>query len=256
MITALVVNYGTPEDLWMCVSTAERFDERITWVLYDNAHPQRKSTDMLMSLQNRLGPRARVIESSENRGHGYGINRAAELAAAEFKSEFFFVLNPDCEWREPVLDPMVQYLRENEDCILVGPKQLDQDMKITAGGIIGEPDDPKHRHWKAHDPKNERCRDVVADCPTVSGSAMLVRAEPFLELGGMLEAGHYYSETWLCYHARAHGWKCAYYGPTWMIHKWHRSSAMGSPESDGRFAVDQKLFREKCDEHDPPIVRD
>jgi len=137
----------------------------------------------------------------------------------------------------------------------VGPKQVDSSQRITAAGILGTMEKPRHRYWRHRDPTNKMARDFF-QTPTVAGSAMLVRAKVFEELGGLLEARHYYSETWFNYHAQIHGYEVWYYGEPWMIHEWHRSSPQGSALSDGAMKADQKIFREKCDTHDPPIPHD
>jgi GT2 family glycosyltransferase len=187
-----------------------------------------------------------------NHGHGYGTNRGAELAIDWFKPKYLFLVNPDCMWVEPVIDQLVEFLELHPKAALVGPKQMDSKRRITAGGIEGTIENPKHRFWHTSDTPNEKARDSILS-PNVAGSAILIRAEVFEELGGMLESGHYYSETWLCYHAQAHGYETWYYGQPWMIHEWHRSSKMNASVSEGQSTQDRELFRAKCDSHDPPI---
>ena len=91
---------------------------------------------------------------------------------------------------------------------------------------------------------------------TLAGSAFLCDPVDFFGLGGMLESHHYYSETWLMYHARAHGKKVVYWGKATLIHEWHQSSPIGDPATDGRMKEDRELFRYMCDTHEPPIPRD
>ena len=90
----------------------------------------------------------------------------------------------------------------------------------------------------------------------VAGAAFLIRAKDFFEYGGLLESAHYYSETWLNYHVRAHSREVWYFGEPWMIHEWHQSSPVGFKGTDGMFKSDREMFRKMCDQHDPPIKRD
>ena len=209
-ITALIVNWSTPDDLERCVRSSMDHEVGLRWLAYQNAHPTVDSTPAMARLFG-LHDDFYSIRSLRNDGHGRGINRAAKVAIATLAPKYFFIVNPDVVWTEPVLDRLVEFLEADQNRVVVGPKQLDSSMKITAAGIIGDNVHPKHRSWHVRDRTNALYRDSV-EGPTVAGSAFLVRSEDFVEYGGLLEAHHYYSETWFCYHARAHGRECWYYG--------------------------------------------
>jgi GT2 family glycosyltransferase len=229
------------------------------WSIYQNHHPDREVRDLNhRAIMGVIAGRSKWMVSQtgkENFGHGYGTNRGAAIALGWYKPKYLFLVNPDCVWVKPVIDQLVEFLELHPKAALVGPKQMDSQHVITAGGIEGTLESPKHRFWHASDMKNEKARDTIRS-PSVAGSAILIRAEVFEELGGMLESGHYYSETWLCYHAQAHGYEVWYHGKPWMIHEWHQSSKVGSSDSDGKMPEDRELFRKMCDEHDPPIRHD
>jgi len=252
-VAALVVNWSTPDDLRKCIASGLAYENDLNWLVFQNYHPTIK-TD-LVAIEMIDPQHIYWMRSDRNRGHGYGINKAAIEATRMWNPDYFFIVNPDVTWTEPVLDRMRAFLEEDERRVVVGPKQMDSQRRITAGGIVGDNVHPKHRHWHTKDPENKLVRDAVPG-PVVAGSAMLVRADDFFKYDGLLEARHYYSETWFCYHARAHGRECWYYGEPWMIHEWHRSSAMGAPTTDGHMKQDRELFRRMCDEHNPPIERD
>lgn len=252
-VVALVVNWSTPDDLAHCIETGDQYEDDLTWIVVQNAHPTIDSEPTLERLGNHHDMRFMV--AGENYGHGRGINEAAEIAWALAPSDYFFIVNPDVAWTEPVVDRLRDFLDADPKRVVVGPKQMDSRNQITAAGIVGDNVHPKHRFWHARDQRNVLARDAIQG-PMVAGAAMLVRVEDFFEYGGLLEAHHYYSETWFCYHATAHGRECWYYGEPWMIHEWHKSSAIGAPTTDGHVKEDRALFRRMCDEHDPPIPRD
>lgn len=255
-VACVVVNWSTPDDLKRCIDSAFQVEGPMYWSIYQNHH----TDDDLMKRNHRATTQAITGRSSWtvcqkgklNHGHGYGTNRGAEIAIQWFKPKYLFLVNPDCLWVEPVIDQLVEFLELHPKAALVGPKQMNSKRKITAGGIEGTRESPKHRFWHASDVPNVKARDSILS-PNVAGSAILIRTEVFQELGGMLESGHYYSETWLCYHAQAHGYETWYYGQPWMIHEWHQSSKVGAKVAEGQEPQDRALFRAKCDSHDPPI---
>lgn len=257
-VTALVVNWNTPEDVVRLVESADIWEPNLRWVFYQNKPPEgidgRTRAAWRQVVSGRTY-RVMILHGRENRGHGYGINRAADADWRTKRSDYYFILNPDCLFTESILDKMVAFLEEDPARAVVGPKQMDSTGRVTAGGIIGTQEKPVHRYWHYADRENSLGRDSVK-CPTVAGSAMLVRSSDFFKYGGLLESKHYYSETWFNYHVQAHGREVWYYGEASMIHEWHRSSKLGASSTDGFMKQDQELFRRMCDEHDPPIARD
>lgn len=247
-VVALVVDWSTPGDVMKLIDSAGIHEPEVPWVIWRNFHPQH-SRDVYVFKHL---PTLQVVHANKNLGHGAGINRAAVLAQEKWDPEYFFVVNPDCEFRIPIIDRLVEFLEYNPQAWIVGPKQLDSKMRITAAGIFGTPRKPTHRMWHIPDPGNTLARDTQ-EAIMAAGSGFLISVAHFNLLGGLLEATHYYSDTWIAYHARAHGGQVWYKGDTWMIHEWHRSSPKGFDGTDGNFKKDQELFRKMCREHDPPI---
>jgi GT2 family glycosyltransferase len=257
-VVMCVVNWSTPADLLRLMGSADEWEEgQVRWSIYWNHHDAMdvENSQIRTDIHNRYSGRVVSQVSTENHGHGYGINRAVDAATVMWDPQFVFAINPDCAFIEPVLCRLTSALDEDPARFAVGPKQMNSQHKITAGGITGKPENPIPRFWQKHDPRNEVGIERVVG-PMVSGSAFVVRTPDFYEYGGMLETAHYYSETWLMYHATAHGRECWYIGDARMIHEWHRSSRVGSPLTDGRMAEDRERFRAMCDAHDPPIPRD
>jgi len=252
-VAALVVNWNTPQDVIRLVESADLWEPNLRWSFFQNKPPPGVDSPWHDVVKGR-SQRVVIQRGDENYGHGYGINKAAE-PTKYWDVDYFFILNPDCLFTESIVDRLVDFLEGDPVRAVVGPKQLDSNGRVTAGGIIGTLEKPVHRYWHYPDRGNTLGRDSVK-CPTVAGSAMLVRVEDFHEYGGLLEAKHYYSETWFNYHVQGHGREVWYHGDPTMIHEWHRSSKLGAQSTDGSMKQDQELFRRMCDEHDPPIPRD
>ncbi len=258
-VACVVVNWSTPDDLKRCIDSAFHVEGNMYWSIFQNYHTDSQLRNRNhQAIMGAIAGRSKwmvSMDGTQNHGHGYGINKAAAIAMKWFEPEYLFLVNPDCVWVEPILDQMIEFLELHPKAAIVGPKQLDSQHRITAGGIGGTMTKPLHRMWHANDLDNKLARDTL-QVPTVAGSAVLIRASVFEELGGMLEARHYYSETWLCYHAQSHGYEVWYYGQPWMIHEWHQSTKVGSAMTEGHMKDDRELFRKMCDDHDPQIPHD
>lgn len=256
-VVACVVNWSTPNDLRRLVESAEIHEPGLRWSIYQNGGASVDSAPTLEHLFATYEPRVILEGNEENRGHGAGINSAVRSARFMWDPKYVFAVNPDCLFTEPILEKLVDALEEDEIRFTTGPKQVDSKGRITAGGILGTPQQPQHRLFHADNVGWHRTSTADrVSCPMVAGSAMMFRTNEFLGYGGMLEASHYYSETWLCYHAIAHGRECWYIGDAKMNHEWHQSSPVGYADTDGKFQEDRDLFRKACDSHEPPVPRD
>jgi GT2 family glycosyltransferase len=248
-VAVLLVNWSTVHEFERCLDTLREYEGEVPLYVRQN-HKSQEISDRCVEVAKSYG--ATISVDEENLGHGLGINTLA-IEAKRFR--YFFIVNPDCAWTEPIFDRLVEFLRADRNRCIVGPKQMDSQNRITAGGIFGTMEQPVHRMWREHDPGNVKARDT-REAIVVAGSAMMIRNSDFFSYGKMLPSNHYYSETFLCYHTLHHGRTNWYYGEPWMIHEWHRSSPLGFEGSDGKFKEDRAFFRQMCDTHDPPIPHD
>jgi hypothetical protein len=136
--------------------------------------------------------------------------------------------------------------------------------KITAGGIFGSNRFPKQRGWGELD--RGQVSDVRDDAISVSGALYFIKrdlwsllthcelyqdVQPVGEkaIGAFLETKLYFEETFASLHARAHGYKCVYYGPVKMIHHWHKSVETRTGWGEEQFKISQAMHREACQHH-------
>ena len=245
-LDVVVVNYRTP-DLWRdFISSYER--ERwqgctLTVVDVDPVGP-------LFTLPEVVDQQI-VIDSN----CGYG--RACNEGAAVGTNEAILLANPDTLLRG--VQECFDVLMEHEAWGVLGPRQVDEEGLITAGGVAGHPCSPVQRSWR--EPDRGQCTDVVS-VVTVSGALYFIKRNLWQALtncptfqsvqpgakGAFLETTHYYEETWCSYHARHHGYECVFYGAVTMTHHWHRASPHGG-WADQQFGISQARFREACSAH-------
>lgn len=197
-------------------------------------------------------------------GENWGYARSVNSLAARGDREAIAIFNADVELLESAVRDCFCALMENEDWGVLGPQQRNSKGKMTHAGIFGTNESPSLRGFMRR-PLPEY--DEVSEAVSVSGSAYFIKRSVWDELstcplyqgfceakgltadGAFLPTQHYYEETYCSYHAREHGHKVMYYGPSCLLHEWHQSSKQGAKETDGQIPVARQLFREACDHH-------
>lgn len=188
---------------------------------------------------------------------GYGA--ACNLGASYGKNDVILFANADTLITSG-MQRCAEALMGNSDWGVLGPRQVNEVGRLTAAGIFGVPQAPYMRGWMQRDVG--RFSDVRTVAVTVSGSILFIKRRLWDELtvcplfndvqvgvGAMLETRLYYEETWLCYHARAHGYRCVYYGPERMVHLWHKSINGGEGYGEDEMVRSRETFRAACKNH-------
>lgn len=247
VIDLVVVSYRTPDDLESFLrSYVDVEDEVASTLTICNVDPT--SADLITT---EVG---NVINFAGNVGYA----RACNWGAMEGNGEIIGLFNADTRLKPGVL-AAVDRAFEDPTVGIVGPKQVDDDGRITHAGIFGSNEQPKLRGWREHGAG--RYTDI-ADAVSVSGSAYFVRRRVWDELtncptyrlaapdalGAFLPTQHYYEETFCSYHARSHGHRVVYLGTAEMIHRWHKASPVGG-FADKLMRESQAYFRDACDLH-------
>jgi GT2 family glycosyltransferase len=155
-------------------------------------------------------PLVRVIHPGANLGY----TGAANLAAQQAKGEWLFFLNPDATAASDCLERLLA-AADGDDVAIVGAQVLLPDGRVNAGdnpinlagiswaGGYGEP--------REYGPS----RDTAA----VSGAALMVRRETFLEIGGLCPHFFmYYDDADLAWRARLIGKRVRYCPEAIVVH--------------------------------------
>ena len=191
-----------------------------------------------------------------------GYATACNTGAALGSNPTIALFNADVILPEGSLARCVDALHSKEDWGILGPRQTNSRGLMTAAGIFGPRERPEHRGWMKRD--SQQWQDIRDDCPTVAGSAYLVKRRVWDELtacpayqeacaaeglpapnGAFWPSQHFYEETLCSYHAIQHGYKVVYYGPVKVVHEWHVSAKPGS--LGGVTKGSRKIFRALCD---------
>lgn len=252
-VDCIVIDYRTPDDLAGFLLSWEDcagVDDRLFVALV-------QPTDEDRQVARTAGAHRRVAFES-NEGFGRACNHAAFLLAQrDERRPVLGFFNADTRLSPGILGRCADTLMANPQWGVLGPRQVDDYGRLTAAGIVGTRKAPKHRGWK--EPDRGQFSDIVIDCPTVAGSALFIKTALWDELTtcplwqaacpgvtGAFQESHYYSETFLCYHAISHGYSCVYYGPEVMVHRWHQASPVGG-RVEQNMPAEQVAFRHLCD---------
>lgn len=192
MIDVAVVDYGTPKLAARCVG----------------------------SLDSEL---FRSIELVDAKARGWSYAQSVNRSLARGTAPYVLALNADTRMLEPPVQ-IVALFEEHADIAVIGPRQIDEQRRITHAGIVGDNFDRTHRFWmQPLDQVGRQCGECVLDVPTVSGSVYFARRAVWEKLGGFLETRHFYEETALDFAVRKAGWRVVYTGATTWEHLFNQS---------------------------------
>lgn len=255
-VDIVVTNYHTPEDLEQFLDSLEKYPPRIdaTLTIVEVDAGEDYVHDFTWG-DDRPG---RTIGTALNIGYARACNHAAFTSTGNVLAFF----NADIVLAPRAIDECVAALQSERQWAILGPRQVDRAGLIRHAGIFGTRAAPAHRGW------NERDRgqyNDVREAVTVSGSAYFIKRDAWNALtdcplyrdiapdveGAFLPTAHYYEETFCSYHAATHGYKIVYFGPTQIIHQWHRASTIGG-WADKQMPVSREYFRAACEHHSIP----
>jgi len=252
-IDVVVVDYRTPDDLAGFIGSFEEVRDEVDAVLHVAL------VDPLDEAQHRgvVDPSCMNVQVFPT---NVGYARACNELGSRGEREVIAFFNADTRLRPGVLAGCRQHLLDNPQVGIVGPRQVDDDCRITHGGIFGTNLHPSFGgRWRARDVGQF---SEITETISVSGSAYFIKREcwdvlrscPLFErvapdaVGAFLPTQHYYEETYLSFHARYHGWQIHYLGPLAMVHRWHQASPLGEIERR-ILPTSRAYFRRACDEH-------
>jgi GT2 family glycosyltransferase len=248
-LDVVVVNFHTDELLAdFAYSYAQHAWEECTLTVI---HVQRNEIPKLFRLQI---PH-RSLGVVDNIGYARACNEGARYGS----NDVILLANADTLLTSG-LRACYEALIERDDWGILGPRQVNEQHRITAGGIFGTEQSIGQRGWNEVDVG--QYSDIREDAKSVSGSLYFIKRKLWEELtsceymqasypgieGAFIPTPHYYEETCCSYHARAHGYKVVYYGPVQMVHLWHKASAHGG-WADMQVERSKQMMRTFLDSH-------
>ena len=204
-VSIIIVNWNAGKYLQETIESLEQNTKNIIYevILVDNNSD--KNEESFKYIENVLEKKEnfRIIKSNENLGFAKANNQAMQIA----KGRNFLILNPDVIFHNNVVKILSDYLDENANVGMVGPKVLSPNGSFQQPCFRGKPY-PKDTLFhliglaKAF-PKNEYFngyalwhldREQIQNCWALSGCCMMIKKSLFEEIGGMDEQFFMYQE--------------------------------------------------------------
>lgn len=246
-VSIVIVSWNVKSYLSDCIDSIQRFPAKYSYeiIVVDN-----NSHDGTVEHTRNHYPDVKVLANKENLGFARANNQGAALATGEY----YFILNPDTLFLEGTIDNLVEFMDQNPDIAMCGPRVLNDDGTIQRSVR-------NFQTWKAafcrysplkylgifkSDLNHWRCRDfdfnLQSDVEQLIGAAILIRKEVFERFNGFDELFFmYYEEVDLCYRVKASGLRNVYYPGAEIIHLGGRSSKQVPAKK--QFMILQSLVR-------------
>lgn len=231
VVSIVIVNWKTPRLLAGCLQSIyqdESHPELEIWVV-DNA-----SGDGSVELLQSKFPAVKLIANQDN----VGFARACNQVIPQCSGDYILLLNPDTVVMPGALRAMVDYLNNNVDCGVVGPKILNPDgtLQLACRRSFPSPEASLYRltylsYIFPNHPKFARYNltyahpDQDLDVDALSGSCMMVRKDVIKQVGLLDEDIFMYGEDidW-CWRIKENGWRISYH-PAAVVFHYHGASS-------------------------------
>lgn len=246
-LSIIIVTWNTAQITKKCIETINQYlpSGFAQIVIADNG-----STDdtkkVVSSLKN-----VDYVNTGSNLGFAKGCNYGAKYATGKH----LFFLNSDMELVDSTLVEMVQYLEDNSNVGIVGPRFLNIDL--TPQGSVLPPQSPVNafkEYWlnikesySKYTPDVSKPTEVWA----ISGGAVLINHEYFKKIGGWDEKYYfYYEDLELCRQIHRLNKKIVYYPECKVIHRHGASGkAIANPENQWRRLIPSSILYHGKFEH-------
>jgi hypothetical protein len=172
-VSVVVVNYRTPQLTAEAVRSAMSEAGVVEVLVVDNASGDDAGADELRRELDQSS--ARIIDAGANLGFG----RAVNLAVPEASGELILVLNSDARLLPGAVSALSRALIDNDGVGIAAPAVYDADGAHHQSGAYGRfPRPVSLPHWL----HRQATDDLQPDW--ISGVAMMVRRQDFLDVGG------------------------------------------------------------------------
>lgn len=221
-LAIIVLNYNSYLETIDCVRKLISFCEDFKIVIVDNS----STNDSYKIISNEFQhyTNVSVIESYENGGYGKGNNFGCRYAVAHYSDvDTLAIMNPDVRLENiEIINNMLNTLRDNPDCAIVGASTISSDGVFIPGySIWNIPNDKEVVMNYATPLKRSRsCKMIsngIAAVDCVLGAFFMTPLNKFVELGMFDENMYLYNEE------NVLGIKCKQkgYSVLWLINDYY-----------------------------------
>lgn len=234
-MTVVVVNYRSESSTGMLLTDLER-DQRVARIVVVDNGSGPASVKWIRQVAASLQVPVEVIENPENRGFAAAVNQGLR----ELATEFALVVNPDCRIPDPILPQLLEVMRREPRCGLLGCLIRNPDGSEQRGDRRYLPDAKRSLYRvlglghlgliqgtpKGFDLAGAPLPEGPVPVEAISGAFMLVRHAALREVGGLDEGYFLHCEDldW-CRRFRDRGWTILFVPEVMIAHVQGLSSA-------------------------------
>lgn len=247
-VSIIIVAYRGRVDLFNCLQSifTVKLISSINFqvVLVDNNVEGYIDKDVL-----RRFPNLNYIKSSHNLGYGTALN----LGVAQSKGKYLFCINQDIQLERQTLEKLRSFFCDDKTAIvgpillkkdknaypLSGSKSLNPVNAIFSLSFINRllPNNPVSKNYFLTD--IDRSKPISVD--VVPGSALMVRRDVYLEVGGFDEKFFlYFEESDFCKRVKEAGYDIWILPDAKVIHGWGKSTTKG--EKTNKIFVQSRMY--------------
>jgi GT2 family glycosyltransferase len=236
-VSIITVYYNNPEDLIKLSSSIKNFlpADQYEWIVIDNNSKANLSAQLDCTY---------LVETA-NIGFGAGCNAGAKAA----KGQHLFFVNPDCEFIENCLPPLMKASEEN---LIAGPQVLYPDgyLQLSFGPFLSISAERRQKSLQFRERTKEVQSWIRNEAPEnpdfVSGCAMMMQSSIFQSLGGFDEKFFLYNEDVdLCKRAHQKGIHSAYVPEARIQHAKSGSAKNNLDRASQEYRKSQLLYYKK-----------
>lgn len=204
-VSIIIVNWNAGKYLQKTIESLVEKTKNISYELIIVDNNSNRDEESFLYIQNVLSKwnNFTFIKADEN----LGFSKANNIGMSISKGRNLLILNPDVVFSNNIIEILSNYLDNNEEVGMVGPKVLNPDGSFQQPCLRGKPY-PKDTLFhivglaKAF-PKNEYFngyamwnvdRDKINECWALSGCCMMIKKFLYEQIGGMDEQFFMYQE--------------------------------------------------------------
>jgi len=251
-LSIILVNWNTADltkDALLSVyKETSGFDFEV--IIVDN-----NSGDGSVEMIKKEFPQVILIENKDNLGFGKANNQALKIA----QGDYLMFLNTDVVVLDGALNKLVNYLDQNEDVMMVGPRLLNRDLTFqhACRRMLPNPVNSFFhlfgltKIFKNSKIVNQYKRysadpEITGPTEALSGAAMMFRRQVYSAIGGFDETFFMYGEDLdFCKRVLDKGWKIVYVSDAKIIHFGGQSSGKRKVKSLVNFYEAMWLYYKK-----------
>ena len=218
-VAVVILNWNGKEILSEFLPSVVKYtqNEGVNIYVADNG-----STDNSVEFIENQYPSIRIIKLEQNYGFAGGYN----LALEQISEKYTVLLNSDVEVTENWLNPLIEYLEQNEKVAACQPKLLSYKNKTefeyagAAGGYIDKYGFPfcRGRFFNVFEQDNGQYNDIE-EIFWASGACLFIKTDIFKQVGGLdHDFFAHMEEIDLCWRIWARGYSIVYIPQSKVYH--------------------------------------